>query len=103
MFHIPSYSELSAKKIWPLIQKDEELIKYFPKYKPQQIPNKDYLFTILCSLRPVEANQLLCTAMKNRSIYEDRLEGDYIKISNKWQEEIKNVVDLPSKINKIIV
>ena len=65
MFYILYYLELIAKKIWPLIQKDEELIKYFPKYKPQLIPNKDFHFKILWGLIPVEGNQLQCTAMKN--------------------------------------
>ena len=42
MSHIPSYYELSDKKMWPLIKNDdEEFIKYLPKYKPQLIPNKD--------------------------------------------------------------
>ena len=98
-----SYSELNAKEIWPLVQKDEELLKYFPKYKPKQLPNKDDLFTVLCTSRPEETNQLLYQAMKNRSIYNDRLEGEYIKVSNKWFEQIQNVVDLPSKHNELIV
>ena len=74
-----------------------EMVKYFPKYKLKQLPNKEYLFTVLSSLRGEELSELLYKAMKKRSIYKDRLNDEYVKISNNWIEQFQNVVDLPSK------
>ena len=101
--YIPSYPELSVKEIWPLVQKDEELVKHFPKYKLKQLPNKDYLFTVLSSLRGEELSELLYKAMKKRSIYDDRLNDEYVKVSNNWIEQFQNVVDLPSKFKQLIL
>ena len=95
---MPAYPELSVEKIWKMVLKDEELIKYFPNTKPDHPPCRDFLFTILCSVRPVETKRLLDEAMKNRSIYKDRLNGEYIIVSNKWIEELRDVVNLPSKL-----
>ena len=63
----------------------------------KQLPNKEYLFTVLSSLRGEELSELLYKAMKKRFIYEDRLNDEYVKVSNNWIEQFQNVVDLPSK------
>ena len=76
----------------------EELIKYFPNTKPDH-PQSRYFIIILCSLRAVETKKLWDDALKNRSIYKDRLISDYIKVSNKWIEDLQAVVDIPSKLN----
>ena len=83
--------------------KDEELVKYFPKYKLKQLPNKEYLFTVLSSLRGEELSELLYKSMKKISIYEDRLNDEYVKVSNNWIEQFQNVVDLPSKFKQFIL
>ena len=56
---MPFYPELSVEKVWPIIKKDSELIKYFPKYSLKYSPNRDYLYTVLSSIRPVETKALL--------------------------------------------
>ena len=96
---MPAFPELSVEKIWHMVLKNEELIKYFPNTKPDHLSSRDYLFTILCSLREVETKKLWDDALKNRSIYKDELFGEYIKVSNKWIEELQAVADIPNKLN----
>ena len=74
-----------------------EMVKYLPKYKLKQLPNKEYLFTVLSSLRGEGLSELLYKKMKKISIYKDRLNDEYVKFSNNWIEQFHNVVDLPSK------
>ena len=35
--NVPFYDELSVVKIWPMVQKDPEIMKYFPAKLPKEI------------------------------------------------------------------
>ena len=94
---MPYFSKLSVDKVWPLIQKDEELMRYFPKYSEKQLPSRDYFYCVLSSVRPAETKTLLEEALKNRFMYKDTENGESIKISSKWLKELQEVVDLKSK------
>ena len=77
---MPMFPELSVEKIWPFVKDDSELSKYFQKYKAKQLPNRDYLWTVLNTLRSDQVNNLLREALDKRSIYNDREIGETIKI-----------------------
>ena len=94
---MPMFPELSVEKIWPFVKDDPELSKYFPKYKAKQLPNRDYLWTVLTTLRSEQVNNLLREALDKRSIYNDREIGETIKISNKWMNLLENTIDMKSK------
>ena len=79
---MPFYPELSVDKIWPIVKSDVDLIKYFQKHPP----SRDYLYTILSSVRPAETKELLQNALRNRSVYKDRIDDEFIKVSkNGWK------------------
>ena len=69
--HMPRFLELSVEKIWPFIKDDPELSKYLPKYKAKQLSNRDYLWTVLTTLRSEQVNNLLRETWDKRSIYND--------------------------------
>ena len=77
---MPMFPELSFEKIWPFVKDDSELSKYFQKYKAKQLPNRDYLWTVLNTLKSEQVNNLLREALDKRSIYNDREIGETIKI-----------------------
>ena len=66
-FKIPAYPELEPKNMWPLINQNEDLMEYFPDLKPSQLPEKEFLYGIICTLRPDEVRQLIVNGVKNRS------------------------------------
>ena len=35
MIHVPKYDELSVKQVYPMIQKDEQLMRFFPTKLPK--------------------------------------------------------------------
>ena len=95
---MPKFPELSVEKIWPFIKDDSELSKYFPKYKAKQMLNRDYLWTVLSTIRPDQVSNLRKEALEKRSVQNDKEIGETIKISNKWMESLNNTIDIPSKI-----
>ena len=93
---MPFYPELSVDKVWAIVIGDVDLIKYFPKYSQKHLPNRDYLYAILSSGRPAETNELLQNALRNRSVYKDRIDDEFIKVSEEWMEELDDVIEIPS-------
>ena len=46
--NVPFYDELSVVKIWPMVQKDPEIMKYFPAKLPKgRVPDRSYFFNII--------------------------------------------------------
>ena len=76
---MPYFSELSVDKVWPLIQKDEELMRYFQIYSEKQPPSIDYFYCVLSSIRPAETKTLSEEALKIRSMYKDTENGEFKK------------------------
>ena len=45
---VPLYDELSVIKLWPMMKKDEEFMKFFPTKMPKgRVPDREYFFNIL--------------------------------------------------------
>ena len=44
---VPRYEELSVSKIWILIKEADDLLQYFPEYSSKQVPDRDFIFSIL--------------------------------------------------------
>ena len=80
---MPYFSELSLNKVWLLIQKDEELMKYIPNDSEKQLPSRDYSYYALSSFRLAETKTILKEALKNWSKYKDTENGESMKISSK--------------------
>ena len=51
--NVPFYDELSVVKIWPMVQKDPEIMKYFPAKLPKgRVPDRSYFFNIMNTFQP---------------------------------------------------
>ena len=76
---MPFYPELSFDKVWPIVKSDVDLRKYFSKYSQKHLPIRDYLYTILSSVRPTETKEILQNTLKNRLVYKNRIDDEFIK------------------------
>ena len=85
MLYMPKFPELSVEKIWSFIKDDPELPKYFLKYKAKQMPNRDYLWTVLNTIRPDQVSNLHKEALEKRSVQMiKRLESPSRFLTNGW-------------------
>ena len=94
---IPRYKELSVKNIWEYIREVEEIYQYFPDYTEKQLPERDYLFAIVSTLRPDSLDSLVSDARKKRSLNENPELEDFVEITKSFKEEINNVLTQKSK------
>ena len=50
---VPHYDELSVRRLWPLFQKDQTFLRYFPdKFADNKGPSRKYFFDVLNTLYP---------------------------------------------------
>ena len=88
---VPSYKELFVNNIWRFVQDVSDLIKFFPTYNANQLPDRDYMLCILATLRYNQLNNMVHNARKNRSLNTQDSDNDLIHISKKLYEEISGV------------
>ena len=88
---VPKYKELSVSYLWPLVSEVPELIQYFPKIQPNQIPARYYMNSILVTFRNVEFKTILQNTMKNRSLKAHESNKNFIHINEKLYDDINAV------------
>ena len=51
--NVPLYDELSVVHLWPMMQSDEQFMRYFPSKLPKgRVPDREYFFNILHTCFP---------------------------------------------------
>ena len=65
--HVPSYDELSVKKLWLDLKDDGAFNVFFQdKYPDEKGPNREYFFNILNTVYPEYLKQIMDHAAKQR-------------------------------------
>ena len=73
-----------------------ELSVYFPDYEDTALPERDYLWTVVCSVMPNEAKQLIQEARAKRAVNK-RDNQELVKITDKMKDEIFGAIGQKSK------
>ena len=94
---IPKYEELSVKNIWPLVKAANDLCEYFPDYSDKQVPDRDFMFSILWTFRYDVIEKMVEDARKNRALASNENEGQFVYIQKDLFNEIANVLAQKSK------
>ena len=96
-FEIPDYPEFAAKNVWPLIKENPDLLDYFPDFKDTQLPEKEFLYGILCSLNPDVVRELVATGVKNRSPLKQEDKSELIEVTKNLKDSILSLYSMKSK------
>ena len=59
------YKELSTKNVRKLVKEVPELMLYFPDLESNELLNRDFMWTVLATLREAEVKKLIKDARKN--------------------------------------
>ena len=59
---VPRYQELSVEQIWPMIKDFDDIAIYFPDYTEKHKPDRDYMYSILSTLRYDELKKVIVNA-----------------------------------------
>ena len=81
-------SRITIFGLWNLIKEVEELKVYFPDLDENQLPNCEYMYSVLSTLRNDKVNSMVLKVRKNRSI--DSKENNLVYIWNEIYEEKNN-------------
>jgi hypothetical protein len=90
-FDIPNYQELSVKNLYKDALGDPLLVKYLPS--PEQLsgklPERDFFFGILCTLKQQYMRDIIDEASKKRfKVQDDDPRKQGILISDTWMAEL---------------
>ena len=72
-------------------------MEYFPDYLDGQIPDRDFMFSIIATMFPQTLAELIKDAQKKRSLKEDTENNYYIEIDPAIKSLIMNVLERKSK------
>ena len=100
---VPRFKELSVQSIWTLVKKSEELIKYFPDYADNQLPDRGYMFAILATLKSEVIRSIIKNARKNRAVQNENNEEELVYITKSMYEEINGVLTQNCKNRMLII
>ena len=65
---VPKYDELSVQRIFPMIQNDPLVMKYFPdEYQKNRYPDRTYTFNVLNTIRPEFVQKMIAHAQTVRN------------------------------------
>jgi hypothetical protein len=88
---IPNYQEISVKNLYADAISDQELAKYLPSKEQLsgKLPERDFFFGILCTLRRQYMLDIIEDAQKKRfKLTDDDKEKKAIIISENWMKEL---------------
>ena len=72
-------------------------MEYFPDYLDGQLPDRNFMFSIIATMFPQTLAELVRDARKKRSLWEDVQGDDYIEIDPVIKSLIMNVLERKSK------
>jgi hypothetical protein len=98
--NVPKYDELSVKNVWPMIQQDKELMTFFPEKLPKgRMPDRDYTFNVLNTLREDYVDGIIKHAQKQRNTAADNnMQAQFIRVTPAWQEQLEKIPFVSSKL-----
>ena len=97
MIPIPMYAELSSTRIWNFVKEVPDLLKYFPDLPENMVPIREYLITIISTLRGDELKKLIKKSRDNRSLQNEVNQDKMIEIIRDIKYEIFALLNKKSK------
>ena len=85
---VPNYPELGVNKIWNYVRELPELMQFFPDYDGKSLPELQYMWDILYTLKPDIVADLIKEARRNRGLEKNDDHDQMIEIAPDFWDEI---------------
>ena len=79
-------------KVWPLITEVDDLSIYFQDYKPNQLLERRFMFSILATFRHNELSSMIKNTRDNRAIQKSENDNRLVHIEKKFYYEIQGIM-----------
>ena len=96
---VPHYKELSISKIWNIIKEVDEIMIYFPNYKPNEKPVRSYLIAVISTINPEATKEIVANARELRSITVTDMQENLVKLTSEMRQTISSFSLLRSKFS----
>ena len=83
--------------MWEMVKECHDLLIYFPDIKEGQIPDRDFIYKVLSTLRTEEMRGLVQSARKHRSIANKSEKEDLIEVHPDIRAELLGMLPMKSK------
>ena len=87
---MPRYEELTVSKIWDMIKDFDDMRIYFLDFKPDELPERDYLISMISTINSEATKTIIAEAREKRSISMAGDEGSLVKVTPEFREEFRN-------------
>ena len=87
---VPRFKELSISKIWSMIQEIDDVMIYFPDYKPNEKPERSYLIAVISTLNPEATKEIIENARKQRAISIANDQTSLVKLTSEMWDAIRS-------------
>ena len=77
---MPLWPELGVKNKLPLVLNDKHFAPYFPDYKGDRVPDKQFFWGIIFAIKPGWAKALVKSAMEQRNVKPASDQPDPVKM-----------------------
>ena len=77
--------------LWDLVKEIDDLLEYFPDMKENELPERDYLWWVISTLKYDETKKLVDDARKSRSYEGHTNNDDFIEVDNEIFKEINTI------------
>ena len=89
---------MSVKKIWPQFEENKELLKFFPDFNENELPERYNFYVILTTLYEDEVKQLIANARKARAQVKPESREELVEFDPSILKEIERVIEMKSKV-----
>ena len=97
---VPNYPEISVKGLWDKFKEDDDVKKYFPDFKPNQLPERRFLLDILSTVKRDYMKKVIMSSSQTRNRDENIQNNEVIEIKQDLLSEIMKTSYNSSNINK---
>ena len=97
---VPNYPEISVKGLWDKFKEDVDVKKYFPDFKPNQLPERRFLLDILSTVKRDYMKKVIMSSSQTRNRDENIQNNEVIEIKQDLLSEIMKTSYNSSNIDK---
>ena len=88
---VPKYKELSVGAIWPVVKAIDYINQYFPDFGESELPDRQFMWDVLNTVRPRTTQRLIETAIQNRGVDNEEDKDDLIEIAPEYLNKLMSV------------
>ena len=85
------------------LKEEEELMTYFPDYEQKQLTDREFMFSIIGTLRFDELKAMVEGARKNGALNEEKNDDNFVYIEKELYNEISGVLIYKSMMKIYII